>query len=471
MQLSSKQKLFLYCVIAAILLLRFISLGMYDLADTTESRYASIAMRMVLLNDWITPRYFFEPFWAKPPLSFWATAASFKLFGFSELAARLPHFLIMIALSIYSYSVFKKTSKDFALISCSIFTSTIMWLVLAGGVMTDAYLAFGLGMMMLTFYQLEVLKIKSQAIGYLFFIGLAICMLAKGPLGLVISGFSIAAFLWIKKGFQNGVKEFFSKLPILTGSLLAMLIFVPWYILAEIKTPGFLNYFIVGEHLSRFLVSGWKGDLYGHAHSEPIGMIWIFFLLSILPWSLYLIHNWISELKKDQLQLKIFFKDETNLYFFIWTIAPLLFFTLARNIIIPYACLSLLAFSALLGSHFYKNNFRNSKIIQGLFLIPILFLIIIIANPSLIGKHSDKKIIQEFTKSNKETLAIYGYKPRHSTYFYSRDKIITLTNEQELAECKNCFIIVDDISAEDKSRINNIASANNSVIVIANETR
>ena len=224
-------------------------------------------MRMVLLGDWITPRYFFEPFWAKPPLSFWATAASFKLFGFSEFSARLPHFLVMIILSFYGYLVLKKTSKDFALISCAIFISTIMWLVLAGTVMTDAYLALGLEIMMLTFYQLEILNTKKLSTGYFFFIGLAICMLAKGPLGLVVSGISIAAFLWIKKGFWLGIKEFFNKLPIISGSLLAIIIFAPWYVLAEIKTPGFLNYFIVGEHLSRFLVSGWKGDLYGNAHS------------------------------------------------------------------------------------------------------------------------------------------------------------------------------------------------------------
>jgi len=472
MQLSSKQKLFLYCVIATILLLRFISLGLYELADTTESRYASIAMRMVLLGDWITPRYFFEPFWAKPPLSFWATAASFKLFGFSEFSARLPHFLVMIILSFYGYLVLKKTSKDFALISCAIFISTIMWLVLAGTVMTDAYLALGLEIMMLTFYQLEILNTKKLSTGYFFFIGLAICMLAKGPLGLVVSGISIAAFLWIKKGFWLGIKEFFNKLPIISGSLLAIIIFAPWYVLAEIKTPGFLNYFIVGEHLSRFLVSGWKGDLYGHAHSEPIGMIWLFFLLSTLPWSLYLIGSCGAHISGgNKVQFKKFFKNEFNLYFFIWTIVPLIFFTMAKNIIIPYASLSLLGFSILLGSHFYKNNFLNSKIIKGLFLLPILFLIIIIAKPNLIGKHSDKKMIAAFTQSKKETFALYGYDPRHSTYFYSRDKIIFLQNEQELVGCLNCFIVVNDIEDKEKIKINNIISANNSIIVIADQIR
>lgn len=468
--LSSKQKLFLYFIIASILLLRFFSLGVYDLADTTESRYASIAMRMVLNHDWITPRYFFEPFLAKPPLSFWATALSFKLFGFSEFTARLPHFLIMVIMSGYSYLVLRKTSKDLALFSCAIFISTIMWSVLAGGVMTDAYLSFGLGIVMLSFYQIMIMGTKSNAIGYLFFIGIAICMLGKGPLGIVISGLSIGVYLLITKNFKQGIKDFWKKFPVITGSLLSMVIFLPWYVMAEIKTPGFLHYFIIGEHFDRFLISNWKGDLYGHAHKEPIGMIWLFFLLAVFPWSLYMIFNFVPTFVRNRDKFLSFFKSDSNLYFAVWTIIPLLFFTLAKNIIIPYATLSLLAFSICLASYFLKNNF-NHKIINGLFLVPTVILIILIIRPDYIGKDSDKAIIATFLESKKPILAVYKYKPRHSTYFYSRDKIITLHNKKELSECYNCFIIIDDIGTQERNKIEALVAKNNSIVVVASEKR
>ena len=32
-----------------------------------------------------------------------------------------------------------------------------------------------------------------------------------------------------------------------------MLALLPWYVMAEIRTPGFLQYFIVGEHFLRFV--------------------------------------------------------------------------------------------------------------------------------------------------------------------------------------------------------------------------
>ena len=52
---------------------------------------------MAELGDWVTPWHGEgQPFWGKPPLSFWLTATSFRLFGINGFAARLPHFLCML---------------------------------------------------------------------------------------------------------------------------------------------------------------------------------------------------------------------------------------------------------------------------------------------------------------------------------------------------------------------------------------
>ena len=60
------------------------------------------------------------------------------------------------------------------------------------------------------------------------------------------------------------------------GILITMAIAVPWHILAEIKTPGFLKYYLIGENFDRFVIPGWKGDMYGSAHKQFRGMIWLF---------------------------------------------------------------------------------------------------------------------------------------------------------------------------------------------------
>ena len=65
-----------------------------------------------------------------------------------------------------------------------------------------------------------------------------------------------------------------------------LLIALPWYIAFEVKSDGFLEDFIIGEHFKRFFISGWEGSMYGAAHSQPIGTIWWFFFISFLPWSI-----------------------------------------------------------------------------------------------------------------------------------------------------------------------------------------
>src|SRR5690349_18174547 len=45
---------------------------------------------MAETGDWITPRLYGKPWFEKPPLYYWGAAISFKLFGVSEAAARLP---------------------------------------------------------------------------------------------------------------------------------------------------------------------------------------------------------------------------------------------------------------------------------------------------------------------------------------------------------------------------------------------
>jgi 4-amino-4-deoxy-L-arabinose transferase-like glycosyltransferase len=125
-----------------------------------------------------------------------------------------------------------------------------------------------------------------------------------------------------------------------------LLIGAPWYLLAEQRTPGFLAYFILGEHFGRFLNSGWSGDKYGHAHPEPLGKIWAFWFISAFPWSLV----FIAKAKTLIVRRSEWLRDDNGLisYLLLWAFAPMLFFTFAHNIIWPYALPSLPALAILL---------------------------------------------------------------------------------------------------------------------------
>ena len=56
--------------------------GAYPLMDSTESRYAEIARKMLETGDWVMPQFDYGvPFWGKPPLSTWLSAAAMAAFG------------------------------------------------------------------------------------------------------------------------------------------------------------------------------------------------------------------------------------------------------------------------------------------------------------------------------------------------------------------------------------------------------
>ena len=68
-----------------------------DLCGGDETRVAGIAAEMAIENDWLTPRLNGAPFLEYPPLFYAAAAASFRIFGITVFAAKLPTALSALA--------------------------------------------------------------------------------------------------------------------------------------------------------------------------------------------------------------------------------------------------------------------------------------------------------------------------------------------------------------------------------------
>ena len=84
------------------------------------------------------------PFWGKPPLSTWLSAASMAVFGVNEFAARLPSFLLLIGCGMLVYWLAAlRGGRDQALWSVAPFAGTGLVFIAAGAVMTDPALTLG----------------------------------------------------------------------------------------------------------------------------------------------------------------------------------------------------------------------------------------------------------------------------------------------------------------------------------------
>ncbi|MDQ2780516.1 MAG: glycosyltransferase family 39 protein, partial [Pseudomonadota bacterium] len=58
-----------------------------------EGRYVGVAWEMLRSGDWLVPRLNGLPFFHKPPLFYWITAASMSVFGLHEGVARAASLL------------------------------------------------------------------------------------------------------------------------------------------------------------------------------------------------------------------------------------------------------------------------------------------------------------------------------------------------------------------------------------------
>lgn len=419
------------------LVARLICSSIVPLTDTTEARYSEIARKMLETGNWITPLHDYDvdratcekifcmelgdhtygtPFWAKPPLSTWLSAFSMKLFGVNEFAARLPSALLGIGMLIVIWHwCAARRNRDFALAVCTALAGMSLFFMAGGAVMTDSSLTFSTTLAMVAFWRAlhaENDSSENRIWGYLFFVGLGVGLLAKGPLVGVLTFMPILPWMLLR----NNWLQVWRALPWIRGTLLMLAIGLPWYLVAEHKTPGFIAYFILGEHFGRFLNPGWDGDKYGHAHAEPLGMIWAFWLIAALPWSFVFIAK-----------LKAFFSggrswiaasDGWLSYLLLWSFTPIVFFTFAHNIIWPYPLPTLPALAVLMMEVLLRRN-PDKPLGAGLasinFFSPAVLLIV--AALYALGDHS-------LLKSSQKDSAQYYLQVRPSAdsglYFYRR---------------------------------------------------
>lgn len=276
-------------ILATVVLLRIVTLNVPDLFDTTEGRYATTSQLMLERNDWVTPWIIYKgvekPYLGKPPLHFWLINTSFELLGLNNFAARLPGVFsaAAIALTLY-FLVTPLLGRRAALASVLIFSTSLLSFILSGVCLVDVTLTVGITLAVAGF----ALADRSRLAGYLCFVGLALGVLVKGPVALVFFGMAVGPWVALRWWFTRTLPASMKALPWVTGPLLFLAIAVPWYLFAESRNPGFLEYFIWTENIGRFTKADY-GDEYGNGHVQLRGAAWVMLFPSLVPWSLALL--------------------------------------------------------------------------------------------------------------------------------------------------------------------------------------
>jgi 4-amino-4-deoxy-L-arabinose transferase-like glycosyltransferase len=243
-------------------------LGSYGIIDPSDGLYAEGAREMVQSGNYLTPQFDFAPFYEKPILIYWLISASYKLFGVSELAARLPIALsgVITVLAIY-FLVTKYLGKRGAALCALVVLSNPLFLVVGHLALTDMPLTCLVTIAMLSFFHASELRIatsriNSKLFAYLGYALMALTVLLKGPIMLVIVTITLGVHHIILRVFDtNRLDPHEGKLTYArtllqyqpaAGILIMAAIASPWFLIESYATKGaFIQEFFFRQNLGR----------------------------------------------------------------------------------------------------------------------------------------------------------------------------------------------------------------------------
>ena len=232
---------FILALIALFVILFFVNLGRTGFLGPDEPRYASIGRDMARTWDWVTPRLNGEPWFEKPPLTYWLTATGTLAHLPDEWAARVPQALLSLAFFIFYFHILRvEFSIVIAIVATGILATSIGWLAFSFVAVTDLPMAATLNFAVLSavFPQYDP---RSKV--DLWFRSL----LAGGMLGVSILGKGFVPVVLFAPLFLVARERF----AIFAG---AVIVGAPWYTFCYLRSgDAFWNEFFWKHHVSRFL--------------------------------------------------------------------------------------------------------------------------------------------------------------------------------------------------------------------------
>jgi uncharacterized membrane protein len=267
--------------------------------DDVDAVQAQIARTMLETGDWVTARLDGVAYLEKSPLIYWLMAASFRVFGVHDWAARLPLALIVVLLCWVTYRIGKWGFGPQAGVYSGVVLATSVGLYLFTRILIpDAALTLTITVALWAWMRLLEDDAEQPRTW-------AVLMGASLGCGLLLKGL-IAAVFPILAGFtyMACTRQAFDRaswrrmrLPLVLG--LAMLVAVPWHVLAMLANPplfafsmhsgpgeyrGFFWFYFFNEHLLRFLNLRYPRDY----NTVPRALFWALNLVWLFPWSAYL---------------------------------------------------------------------------------------------------------------------------------------------------------------------------------------
>jgi 4-amino-4-deoxy-L-arabinose transferase-like glycosyltransferase len=399
------------------------------LIDRDEPRFAEASREMIERGDYVVP-YFNNHFrFDKPPLAYWTQAASFKIFGENDFAARFPSTVAaaLIALSIFAWGSRIGGNRG-GLWAAIIFTLSLQTFVHAKAAVADMWLVLFVTLAHWAGYELlrdcltndskrpmpnaQRPTSNSEDLRWwlIFYLALACAFLAKGPIGWTPLATVVATRLFLRD------VPLARRFKFTRGILIMFAIVALWGVPASIRTHG--EFFITG--IGRHVIGRSFGAMEGHG-GNSLGVY-----LLLLPF--YFVAVFVSffpfSIKLPSLAKQLWARrDKIDNYLLTGAATIFIIFSLIKTKLPHYTLPAFPLLSLLLARHCVANErfFKRCAIAVGCIYLAVALLAAPVA-PQFFPAAKLYRESRDYLRPKMEFGAVDYNEPSLVWYFRSRVK-------------------------------------------------
>jgi len=329
----------------------FYGMGQFGLIGADEPRYAQVAREMLERHDWITPVLGGHAWLEKPPLYYWQAMLAYSVLGVNDVAARTPGAVDATLLVIAVYLFFRRFRRGVEADAALITASCAGVIGYAHAASMDMALAatFSIGMLAWCAWREGGKRIFLA----LFYVCMALGMLAKGPVAPVLAAAIIVIFAVAAREFRVVIRTIW-----LPGIVLFCAIALPWYFAVQLRNPQFFREFILQHNLARF-----SSNLYHHR--QPFWYYLPVTALAFVPWTVFVIAAFVESVRiwwteRKSIPAEPDLEFQFSLFACCWLVVLILFFSVSQSKLPGYILPAIPAGAVLLADYLLRH-FEHEK--------------------------------------------------------------------------------------------------------------
>jgi len=304
---------------------------------------------MLVRHDWVTPTLWGQPWLEKPPLYYWGAMLAYRSTGgVSDWAARLPSAVLCTVMLFFIYVWARRFRPGMQLDAALVTAASVAIIGFGRGASTDMPLTATFTVAMLSWWGWYDSRRRSWLL--LFYFGLALGSLAKGPVAVFLAAVILVIFSGLRSDWQLLWHTLW-----LPGIVLFLVVASPWFVAVQRANPEFVRFFVLEHNLARFTTDAYR-------HKQPFWYYLPVALVALLPWTIFTIVALVDAIRDWRYSVtELQGREDLRTFLALWFLLPIIFFSLSQSKLPGYILPSIPAATILLADFILRRELEGDK--------------------------------------------------------------------------------------------------------------